>query len=77
MPTIREAVQAQADKLGLSAYAIAHESKQGDEFLVSVNHVQEYLSGRKDMTSTKLDAIFGVLGLEVLPKPGVKHGDAT
>ena len=66
--TIRETIQAQASKLGLTAYAIAHAAKVDGQFVVSINHVQEYLAGRKDMTSAKLDAVFLVLGLEVKAK---------
>lgn len=63
--TIRKTIQAQVARLGLTAYAIAHAAKVDGEFTVSVNHVQEYLAGRKDMTSGKLDAILKVLGLKI------------
>lgn len=68
MPTIRQTIQAQAAKLGMTAYAIAHAAKVDGKFVVSVNHVQEYLAGKKDMTSQKVDAVLRVLGLVVKQK---------
>lgn len=68
MKTIRQIVQAQVDRLGVTAYHIAHAAKVDGKFTVSINHVQEYLAGRKDMTSEKLDAVFKVLGLKVTKK---------
>lgn len=64
--TIRATIQAQAKKLGMTAYAIARAAKVNDQFVVSVYHVQEYLAGRKDMTSAKLDAVMKVLGLQII-----------
>lgn len=59
-------VQARANELGLTAYALAHGSKVGGQFVVSVNHVAEYLAGRKDMTTAKLEALLPHLGLALV-----------
>lgn len=59
-------VQARANELGLTAYALAHGSKVGGRFVVSVNHVSEFLAGRKDMTTAKLEALLPLLGLAVV-----------
>lgn len=67
MPTIRESIQAQANRMGLTAYAISQQcgvDKKGKR-IVSVVHVQAYLNGDKDMTSERIDAILNVLDLEV------------
>lgn len=64
--SIREMVQARANELGLTAYALAHASKVGGQFVVSVNHVAEYLAGRKDMTTAKLEALLPHLGLALV-----------
>lgn len=73
MPTIRESIQAQASRLGLTAYAISKQAgtrKEGRKEVpvVSIVHVQAYLNGEKDMTSERLDAIMRVLELEVKRK---------
>lgn len=70
MPTIRESIQAQANRLGLTAYAISQQCGEGKKGkrIVSIVHVQAYLNGEKDMTSERLDAIMKVLGLEVKVK---------
>jgi CRISPR/Cas system CMR-associated protein Cmr5 small subunit len=65
---IREVVIERAEEREMTAYAIAHEAKRtggSDDFPVSINHVSEYLAGRKDMTGQKLDAVLRVLGLRV------------
>lgn len=63
--SIRQAVIERATELEMTAYAIAHAAKVGEDFIVSVDHVQHYLAGRKDMTSEKVDAVLRVLGLHV------------
>lgn len=65
--TIRKTIQAQADKLGLTAYAIARDcgKDRKGKWIVSPRHIQNYFSGEKDMTSARIDAIFKVLGLRV------------
>lgn len=68
MPTIRKSIQAQATRLGLTAYAISQQcgvDKKGKR-IVSIVHVQAYLNGDKDMTSERLDAIMKVLKLKIV-----------
>lgn len=68
--TIRKSIQAQASRLGLTAYAISQQcgvDKKGKR-IVSIVHVQAYLNGEKDMTTERVDAILKVLGLEVRTK---------
>ena len=61
--TIRQAIVAQAKRLGLTAYAIAKQSKRGGKWAVSPDHVLSYMNGEKDMTSKRLDAVMKVLGI--------------
>lgn len=63
--TIAQIVRARADELELSAYAIARMAMVHNEFTVSVYHLNEYLAGRKDMTTGKLDHVLRALGLEL------------
>lgn len=63
-PPIHELCQAQARRLGLSAYAVA-KATQGK---VSDDHVAAFFAGRKEMGSHRLDAVLAVLGLEVTEK---------
>lgn len=65
--TIHEAITQAVSKQKLTAYFIATEAKRlnGGDFPVSINHVNEYLAGRKDMTGKKLDWVLRVLGLQV------------
>lgn len=63
---IREVVIERAEEREMTAYAIAKATVDPDgEQVVSINHVSEYLAGRKDMTGQKLDAVLRVLGLRV------------
>lgn len=59
--SIREHIIALAKKRDMTAYAIALETKRGGECLVSDDHVKAFLSGEKDMTSERLDAVLEVL----------------
>lgn len=63
---IREVVIERAEEREMTAYAIAKATVDADgELVVSLNHVNEYLAGRKDMTGKKLDAVLRVLGLQI------------
>jgi hypothetical protein len=63
---IREAIIIQAEKLGLTAYAIAKKCT-GDK-TPDVGTVKRYLNGRVSLNSRYASQIFKVLGLEVKPK---------
>jgi hypothetical protein len=54
-------VIARAGELGLSAYAIAQQTRGA----VSEDHVLAYLSRRKSMGSHKLQHLLRVLGLDI------------
>lgn len=78
MPSIREAIQAQMTEKGIgSPYALAKLLKGR----VSQATLYNYLSGGKELTTDKLEAVLDVLGitLAVVPKPiriegaGVNH----
>jgi uncharacterized protein YktB (UPF0637 family) len=62
---IREVVIERAESLGLTGYAIAVAAKINGEWIVSADHVKDYLERRKHMTDGKLDAVLRVLGLRV------------
>jgi len=53
--TLHQAITEAVSKQKLTAYFIATEAKRlnGGHFPVSINHVSEYLAGRKDMTGKK------------------------
>ena len=55
--TIRAAVVAAKDRLGLTAYAIARQTNGA----VSDDMLRLYLTGKSDLTSEKLDAVLRVL----------------
>lgn len=59
--TLRAAVIARAKSLGLTAYAIARDTGG----MVSPDHMRAYLTGAKDMTGERLDAVMRVLGMHV------------
>jgi hypothetical protein len=61
---IQSIVIRRAEKLGLTAYAIA---KQTDG-AVSEDHVKAYLTHRKSMGSHKLQHVLRVLGLKIVPE---------
>ena len=61
---IQSAVVARATELGLTAYAIA----QLAENAVSEDAVKSYLTGRKSLTSAKLQHVLRVLGLSLKVK---------
>ena len=60
---IRQAIQARAAQLGLTAYALAKLAGMSEET------VRPYLQGKRDMTSKKVDKLLEALGLEVREKP--------
>lgn len=60
---IRQHVIELANKKEMTAYAIAHATKRGCECAVSEDHIKRYLDGDADMTSEKVDAVLGVLGV--------------
>lgn len=62
--TIRAAVVARMESLGLTSYAVARDSGG----VVSQDQVRRYVLGDSDLTSEKLDAVFRVLGIK-LRKP--------
>lgn len=66
--TIHQAITQAVSEQKLTAYFIATEAKRlnGGHYPVSINHVNEYLAGRKDMTGKKLDWVLRVLGLEIV-----------
>lgn len=66
--TLHQAITEAVKQRKLTAYFIATEAKRlnGGNFPVSINHVSEYLAGRKDMTGKKLDWVLRVLGLEIV-----------
>lgn len=68
--TVREIIIQKAKALALDGYDIAHACKKlnNGQFIVSVDHVNKYLRGEKDMTSEKLDAVLEVLELDLIDK---------
>lgn len=58
---IRARVIARANELGLTAYGIA----KATEGRVSTNHIRCYLAGEKSLTSSKLQHVLTVLGLQI------------
>lgn len=65
--SIRQAVIKAVERQGHTAYSLTHAIKEANdgEFAVSHNHINEYLAGRKDMTSEKVDWLLRVLGLVI------------
>jgi hypothetical protein len=57
-PSIRAAVRARVDALGLNPFALARETGGA----VSDDQVRRYLAGTTDLTSARLDAVLRVLG---------------
>lgn len=68
--TVREIIKQKAAALQLDGYEIAHACKQQNngEWVVSVSHMVQYLLGKKDMTTQKLDAVLEVLELDLIDK---------
>jgi len=64
---IRQAIIKAVERQGHTCYSLAHAIKDlnNGEFAVSLNHINEYLEGRKDMTSEKVDWLLRVLGLVI------------
>lgn len=65
--TLRDTIRERAKQLCLSAYDIARAiyHLNHEQWIVSCDHMQDYLNGTKDMTGSKLDAVLSYLGLRV------------
>ena len=64
--TIRAAVKARAEALGLTAYAVAKlTAEAGVGRPTTPDGVKDYFEGRSGLSSDRLDAVFAVLGLSV------------
>lgn len=67
--TIREAIIARAETLGLTAYAIAKQCVAKDDGPTpDVGTVKRYMSGVVSLNSRYVSQIADVLGLEMRPK---------
>lgn len=62
--TLRDAIAARADKLGLTAYAISLQLERQP----SPETVKRYLSGRASLETRHASRICEVLGLELRPR---------
>lgn len=65
--SIREAIKQQAQTYLLNGYDLARLIKRlnGGEWVVSCEHMQAYLDGEKDMTSSKIDAVLDALHIKL------------
>jgi hypothetical protein len=68
MSTIRDTIKREAERRGLSAYAVG---KLAD---VPIRTVQGYFAGTIDLASRRIDKLAAALGLELRPiKPAGKR----
>lgn len=65
--TLRDTIHERAKQLRLSAYDIARAiyHLNHEQWIVSCDHMQDYLNGTKDMTGSKLDAVLSYLGIRL------------
>ena len=66
--SLRMIIAMRAKQLGLSGYDIARAIKtiNNDTWLISCDHMEQFLQGRKDMTSAKVDAVLAYLKLLIV-----------